>query len=98
MLTDTYLVTVAEIVQETFDTVESLASSLNAKQEESIVADVTLWGTIRNSHVKLDKEVNFDNERKREAIRRRVRTMLGLPMVSSQVSGYSVSIPHVWIF
>lgn len=98
-LTNTQLVTVAEIVLETFDTVESLASSLNAEQETSIIVDLALWATIRNSHVKLKggtKAVDFDQERKREAIRRRIRKMLGLSLISDEIMPGSHSIPLVW--
>lgn len=100
-LTAAQLVTVAEITRETLETVTSLASSLTAEQETSIGTDVTLWGTIRNSHVRLKgggDGLDFDNERKREAIRQRIRKMLGLSLISYETSGYSQSIGHTWIF
>jgi hypothetical protein len=100
-LTATQLVTVAEIVRENYDTVLSLVLPLVTEQETSIITDVTLWGTIRNSHVKLQgggQGLDFDNERKREAIRQRIRKMLRLPLVSYELSGYSMSIGHTWIF
>lgn len=97
-LTDTQLVTVSEITLETLANVESLAEDLTAEQITSISADLTTWATIRDSHVRLTGETDFDNERKREAIRRRVRKHLGLPLVSSEISGASQSLPHTWIF
>jgi len=80
-LTATQKVTVAEIVLESLATVETAASSLTAEQETSIGVDIILWGTIRNSHVKLNGQVDFDNARKRAGIFYRIRNMLGLPFV-----------------
>ena len=100
-LTAVQLVTVAEIVQESYETVSSLVLPLVAEQETSIATDVTLWGTIRNSHVRLKgggQGLDFDNERKREAIRQRIRKMLGLSLMSYEMSGFSQSIGHTWIF
>lgn len=87
-LTGPQKVTVAEITYETYAKIDSLASSLNADQESSIVADLATWATIRDSHVKLEggsDGVDFDNERKREAIRKRIRKALGLPLYSSEL-------------
>lgn len=89
-LNATQLVTVAEITQETLATIESLASSLTGEQETAIAADVILWNTIRNSHIRVkggSDGVDFDNARKRQAIRDRIRKALGLPLYSSEVSG-----------
>jgi hypothetical protein len=97
-LTATQLVTVAEITLETLDTVEALASSLTAEQETSIGTDITLWNTIRNSHVKVTKDIDFDNERKREAIRRRVRKALGLSLISFEIQPGSFSVASTPIF
>lgn len=98
-LTATQKVAVAEIVQETYETVEGLASSLITEQETSIIADLATWALIRNSHVTLDDGVNFDNERKREAIRQRIRKMLGLPLKSYEVDGgYSQSVGITWVY
>lgn len=102
-LSNTQIVTVAEIIQETYETAESLASSLNAEQEVSVAADITLWGTIRDSHVKLkggSKGVDFDNERKRNAIRQRVRKALGLSLVSEERScgDGSSALANVFVF
>lgn len=84
-LTGPEKVTVAEITYETYARVDELASALNADQEASIVEDIETWEGIRNSHVRLTGETDFDNERKREAIRRRVRKALGLPLISSEL-------------
>lgn len=86
-LTPDELVLVAEITYETYERVEDLAVALNAAQETALSEDLIIWETIRDSHVKLSGEVDFDNERKREAIRRRVRKMLGLPLWSSEIAG-----------
>lgn len=87
-LTGSQKVTVAEITYEEYDRIDALASSLNADQETSIIADLATWATIRDSHVKLEggsDGVDFDNERKREAIRKRIRKALGLPLYSSEI-------------
>jgi hypothetical protein len=97
-LTGPQKVTVAEIARETYATIDSLASSLNSDQETSIIADCLTWGAIRNSHVKVTKDIDFDNERKREAIRQRVRKAFGLSLYSSEVNGSSVSVTNVPVF
>lgn len=84
-LTNAQLVTVAEITRELFGTVEGLAVDLNDDQEDAITVDLATWATIRDSHVRLlggKDGIDLDNERKREAIRQRIRKMLGLPLVS----------------
>lgn len=81
------IVTVSEIAQETYDDVAILAVSLTTDQENSILDDLDTWGTIRDSHVRLKggkDGVDFDNERKREGIRQRIRKMLGLPLYSPE--------------
>lgn len=89
-LTASQQVTVAEITLETLATIESLVSSLTAEQETAIGADIILWNTIRNSHIRVkggSDGVDFDNARKREAIRERVRKALGLSLYSSEANG-----------
>jgi hypothetical protein len=86
-LTNEQLVTVAEITRELFSTVENLAVDLLTAQEDSIIADLATWATIRDSHVKLlggKDGIDLDNERKREAIRQRIRKMLGLSLISEE--------------
>ena len=87
-LTGAQKVTVAEITYETYQRIDGLAGSLNSDQESSIIADLATWATIRDSHVRLAggrDGVDFDNERKREAIRRRIRKALGLPLLASDL-------------
>lgn len=87
-LTGPQKVTVAEITYETYATIDGLASSLNSDQETSIIADLATWATIRDSHVRLEggrDGLDFDNERKREAIRRRIRKALGLSLFASDL-------------
>lgn len=94
-LTATQKVTVAEITREEYDTIDELADDLITEQETSIIADLATWATIRDSHVKLDggsDGLDFDNERKREAIRQRVRKAFGLPLFSPEIHPGSSSI------
>lgn len=94
-MTEPEKVTVAEITQETYGRINSLVGSLTAEQEDAIQADVVTWNTIRNSHVRLkggSDGLDFDNARKREAIRQRTRKTLGLPLWSSEIREGSVSI------
>lgn len=82
-LTGPQKVTVAEIALEKYAKIEEIASSLNADQEESVIGDLDTWAPIRDSHVRLNggaDGVDFDNERKRAAIRGRIRLALGLPL------------------
>lgn len=97
-LTATQKVNVAEITRETYATVDSLASSLNASQETVIIADLATWATIRDSHVQLEGEVDFDNERKRNAIRERTRKALGLPLYSAEMYSGSGSVVTTGVF
>jgi hypothetical protein len=82
-LTGEQKVAVSEITLEKYSTIENLVLELTSDQEASIVDDLDTWETIRDSHVKLQggsDGVDFDNERKRAAIRRRIRLALGLPL------------------
>lgn len=101
-LTGPQKVTIAEIVYEEYDTVDALAPSLNADQETSIIADLATWATIRDSHVRLKggrEAIDFDNERKREAIRRRIRKALGLSLYSEETTGAgSMPLINVQVF
>jgi hypothetical protein len=74
----------AEIVRETYASVVSATSSLNAAQQTLLIDDLDLWEAVRNSFVKLKgggDGVDFDNQRKRAAIFYRVRQLLGYPFV-----------------
>lgn len=99
-LTEAQKVTVAEITRETYSLIDSLASSLNASQETSIVADIALWNTERND---VDFNLNSDGVKLEgvnilNAIRERVRKMFGLSLYSSEVQSGSVSIPTRAVF
>jgi len=100
-LNNTQLVTVAEITQETFSAVESLASSLNAAQEAAIAADVVTWNLNRDDvdvWLSNPSGANWQAQRLLNAIRERTRKALGLSLISPEVSGYSTSIPTVGVF
>lgn len=88
-LTPDELVYLAEMVRESYaDTSSAVtAASLNPSQEQLLLADIVLWESIRNSFIKYKGEgVDFDNQRKREAIFYRVRQLLGLPFVIFDLS------------
>jgi hypothetical protein len=94
-------VTVAEITYETYAVVDARASSLNTEQELSILDDLDTWETIRDSHVRLKggrDAIDFDNERKREAIRKRIRKALGLSLFSDETRDTSVALPTIQVF
>lgn len=74
-------VTLTEVTLRSLLEIEAATGLLGAEQEAAIIADLATWATIRDSHVKLKgggDGVDFDNERKREAIRRRILNHLGL--------------------
>jgi hypothetical protein len=103
-LTTAQKVSVAEVVYETYATVNRLASYLITEQETFIIERLAAFTAVRDSHVRLDgggsDAINFDNERKREPIRKAIRKALGLPLVSGEVSnsGCSKAIPNevIW--
>lgn len=83
-LTSEQIAFTAEIVRELKSVVEAaiLAKPLDAAQESILSDDIDTWESIRNSFVKFKGDgVDFDNQRKREAIFYRVRQLLGLPFV-----------------
>lgn len=83
-LTSEQIAFTAEIVRELKSVVESalITRPLDAAQESILSDDIDTWESIRNSFVKFKGDgVDFDNERKREAIFYRVRQLLGLPFV-----------------
>jgi hypothetical protein len=92
-------VTVAEIMLEPLTAVQAV--TLTAEQVIAVQDDIDTWLLIRDSHVKLTGEVDFDNERKRQAIRARVRKIYGLPLYSDE-SGMgmtgSFAIPNIQVF
>lgn len=82
-----------EIVRETYASVATATSSLNAAQETLLIDDLDLWEAIRNKHVKYKGDgVDLDNERKRAAIFYRVRQMLGYPFVVYGLDGEVMSL------
>jgi len=90
-LSDADIVTIAEITREFYTTIADLVIDLTAAQEASLEAEIITWneGTspLRDAHVRLlggKDGIDLDNERKREAIRMRVRKMLGLSLVSDE--------------
>lgn len=97
-LTAAQEVLVAEIMLEPLSVVQAV--TLTAAQELLLSDDLDVWEGIRDSHVKLEGEVNFDNARKRDAIRARVRKMYGLPLYSEEVIGSSGSyaLPNIPVF
>lgn len=92
------IVAVAEITQETRDVIAAKATVLILEQETSVVADIVTWNLIRNSHVKVTDKVDFDNERKRAAIRQRVRKAFGLPLFSEETHSTSGAVANRFIF
>lgn len=83
-LSDGQVAFLAEIVRESQDVVNAAieARPLNTATEALLADDIDIWESIRNSFVKFKGDgVDFDNERKREAIFYRVRQLLGLPFV-----------------
>lgn len=86
-LTSSQIALTAEIVRESYDATVTATGSLNAAQESLLVDDLDLWEAIRNSFVKFKGDgVDFDHERKREAIFYRVRQLLGLPFAVFDLS------------
>lgn len=80
----------AEIARETYASVVSATSSLNAAQQTLLLDDLDLWEAVRNSFVKLkggSDGIDFDNQRKRAAIFYRVRQMLGYPFIVYDLDG-----------
>lgn len=86
-LTTAQKVSVAVMIFETYATVDRLTSSLIPEVEAYIVDRIEDYPF--DSFVKLQggsDGIDFDNERKREAIRREIRDLLGLSLISDKVS------------
>lgn len=104
-MTDEQLVTIAEITQETFATVEVLSSSFNPAQEASIVSDIATWNDIRND---VDVQLvagtgggaDYKVQRLLDDIRSRTRKALALTLYSSEIDGGpgSLAIEHRAVF
>lgn len=92
----TAIALLAEAVRETSAVVLAAiaASDLTTAEQELLSDDADLYESIRNSFVRFKGDgVDFDNERKREAIFYRVRRLLGLPFVV-----YSLSVELMELF
>lgn len=78
-LTDSELVTTAEITGELYEVAQWYAQNLTAAQETSLRADIATWLTIRDKHTVIEGGgVKINPADKRTAITRRVRKMLRL--------------------
>jgi hypothetical protein len=88
-LTSDQLVLTAEIVRETYASVVSTTSSLNAAQETLLVDYIDLWEQEHNSSdLKFKGEgVDLDSTRLLADIFYRVRLMLGYPFIPYDLSG-----------
>jgi hypothetical protein len=76
-LTDTEIVTTAEIVGELYAVAQWYAQNLTAGQEASLRADIATWTSIRDKHTVIEGGgVKINPADKRAAITRRVRKML----------------------
>src|SRR5688572_21207261 len=96
-LTATEEVTAAEITLEPLAVIQAI--TLTAEQVVAVQDDILTWELIRDSHVRLTGEVDFDNERKRQAIRARVRKAFGLPLYSEEIIGSgSYVLPNIPVF
>lgn len=102
-LTTAQLVTIAEITQETDETIIALYDSLDlsTERETVLIADTVTWNLNRDDvdvWLQNGAGVNWQAQRLLNAIRERTRKTFGLSLVSYEVSGYSQSIPNVWIY
>lgn len=102
-LTGPQKVTVAEITRETYQTIDSLASSLTSDQETSIGADCVTWATIRNKgSVRVSggsDGTDYNIDRQKDEIRKRVRKAFGLTLVSDEeVEPSSGAVRTVWVY
>jgi hypothetical protein len=87
-LTDTELTACAEIVGEIYSAVYYNQGFLTAAEIVSIQADIVTWNACRDSHLRIkggSEGVDLDNDRKRAAIRRRVRLKFRFPDTDNSV-------------
>lgn len=81
------LESVREMVgDKTYATIELLCAELNAAQESAMSDDIDEWDRIKNKQLKMSggsDGIDIDNERGRNALRRRVRQRLDLPVAGS---------------
>lgn len=72
----------------TFATVESLCAEMNAAQEAAMAEDIDLWDAIKNKHlIYTGGGVDLNKKRDRQALIRRVRLRLDLPISDSGSGG-----------
>jgi hypothetical protein len=96
-LSDEQLAYISEITLESLESVVALVAEADftPEQESLISDDIDTWEAIRNSYVRFKGDgVDFDNERKREAIRQRMRKMLGLSLVPFETYPTTLVISH----
>lgn len=84
-LSDAQVESVREMVgDKSFSTIESLCAELNPAQEAAMLEDVDLWDTIKNKHlIYTGGGVDLNKRRDRQALIRRVRLRLDLPVAGS---------------
>lgn len=79
-------VALVAITRRTAAEIETATQSLSAETEAAIADEIDTWEPIKDSHVKVQggsDGIDFDNERKRLAIRQRIMDYLGLVPNSS---------------
>lgn len=95
-LTSEQLVHTAEIVRESYASVVSAASSLNAAQESVLIDDIETWQQERNAvdlRLKGGREgVDLDADRLLAKIFYRTRNMLGYPVIPYDENGPIMSL------
>lgn len=101
-LTDPQIVTIAEITQETYETIAPLIQLLNGSQVAALISEITLWNANRNSlKVELNgvkEDVSFKPRRLLDEIRVRVRNILGLSLYSESVQPTSGALLNRFVF
>lgn len=90
-LSSSRIALLAEAVQETSATVLAALDNVSLGPAEMTLLsnDADTYEAVRNSFIKLKggrDGLDFDNERKREAIFYRVRRLLGLPFITFDLS------------
>ena len=100
-LTAAQKVTVAEITQEPYATIDSKASSLIAEQETVITTDIATWNENRNDVDVWLSNPSGANWKVRELlsdIRMRTRNALGFTLFSEQTHPTSGAVSNRFVF
>lgn len=85
-LTGAQIVTAAEITYETYERIAELALSLNADQENEIIANIEIWNAKKNKRaIRLEGNVNRNVDRLLDDITIRVRNAFGLSLRPSRL-------------